>query len=469
MAETTQSKSVKAKQLRNLVILIGIVLGAFGGLIYLVSDDTSIGNKSAEIKADFASPLAHVDTESVLLETTQKQLKEADVKTTHLQEQIDSLLKEKKAESSVAPANDEISKRLATLEQQMQSASGQAMAPTTSSAPMAGSQEFQGNFLSAPSGFQNSQNQGASEGGMGQMIREDVLSLSPNEKELMAERVPLKNPDTYVPAGTFAKAVMIGGADASAAVNAQSNPSPMLFRIIEEGTLPNHQKSHLKDCVVTAAVVGDISSERGLIRLENMSCTFPSKEIVDQPVEGSVFGSEGKNGIRGKPVWREGALLQRAFAAGALSGISEGISQTYTTNSISPQGNVATIDPSKVAQVGLGKGVGKAMDKLADYNIQRAEQYHPVIQLSAGAVVDVVFLKGFFLDGKKHDNQDTSVGNYSSSIRTQGSASLFSAPTRDTTSPDDQTLPLSPEAVQRIQEHSKELGLRVSTKPENQA
>ncbi len=60
---------------------------------------------------------------------------------------------------------------------------------------------------------------------------------------------------------------MLGAADAAAGVNSQANPSPMLFRIIASGTLPNHKKSHLKDCVVTAAVYGDISSERGDIRL----------------------------------------------------------------------------------------------------------------------------------------------------------------------------------------------------------
>lgn len=452
MADVTKPSAVKTKQIRNLAMLAGVVIVAFVGLIYAVSDDNSVKSKANEVKPDFVNPLAHVDAESVILERTQKQLKDSDIKADHLQEQIDSLVKAKQDQST--PQEDELKKRIDALEQQLQTQGGQSAAPNLVGAPMAGSQEFQGNFL-PPASASNSPNMAAGEPNAGQGIREDTLSLSSDQTE---NRAPLKNPDTYVPAGTFAKAVMIGGADASAAVNAQSNPSPMLFRIVEEGTLPNHEKSHLKDCVVTAAVVGDISSERGLIRLESLSCTFPSKEIVDQSVEGTIFGSEGKNGVRGRPVWREGALLQRAFAAGALSGISEGISQTYTSNSISPQGNVATIDPSKVAQVGLGKGVGKAMDKLADYNIQRAEQYHPVIQLSAGAVVDVVFLKGFFLDGKKHENQDTSVGNYSSSIQSQGMSSLFSANTEES-----QTLPLSPEAVKRIQEHSKELGLRVST------
>ena len=450
MADITKPNSVKLKQIKNLALLAGVVVVAFIGLIYAVSDDNTVKNKTGDIKADFVNPLAHVDAESVVLERTQKQLKDSDIRATHLQEQIDSLIKEKQAETT-SQTSEELKKRIDALEQQLQTPTGQPNLPT---AQMAGSQEFQGNFL-PPAGSPNAQSVTGGDPTVGQGIREDTLSLSKEESE---NRAPLKNPDTYVPPGTFAKAVMIGGADASAAVNAQSNPSPMLFRIIENGTLPNHEKSHLKDCVVTAAVVGDISSECGLIRLESLSCTFPSKEIVDQLVEGTIFGSEGKNGVRGKPVWREGALLQRAFAAGALSGISEGISQTYTTNSISPQGNVATIEPSKVAQVGLGKGVGKAMDKLADYNIQRAEQYHPVIQLSAGAVVDVVFLKGFFLDGKKHENQDTSVGNYSSSIQSQGMSSLFTANNEEA-----QTLPLSPDAVKRIQEHSKELGLHVST------
>ena len=48
-------------------------------------------------------------------------------------------------------------------------------------------------------------------------------------------------------------------------------------------------------------------------------------------------------------------------------------------------------------------GAANAMDKLAEYNVRRAEQYHPVIQLTAGQPVDVVFLKGFYLDGRNHE------------------------------------------------------------------
>ncbi|MHB1948328.1 MAG: TraB/VirB10 family protein, partial [Gammaproteobacteria bacterium] len=170
--------------------------------------------------------------------------------------------------------------------------------------------------------------------------------------------------------------------------------------------LPNHRNSHLKNCVAIGAVTGDISSERGEIRVERLSCTFPNGEIVEQVVEGTIFGMDAKNGVRGNPVWREGALLGRAAIAGSLSGFANGVSQSYVTNSISPLGTTQTVDNGAIFKNGLASGAANAMEKLADYNIRRAEQYHPVIQISAGQPVDVVFLKGFYLDGKKHDDLD---------------------------------------------------------------
>lgn len=283
-------------------------------------------------------------------------------------------------------------------------------------------------------------------------IREDTIEVSSNNDTTITQ--PTKNPETYVPTGTFVKAIMIGGADASASVNTQANPTPMLFKIIENGTLPNKQHSHLKDCFVTAAVVGDISSERGMIRLENISCTFPNNEIVDQVVEGTVFGPEGKNGVRGIPVWREKALLQRAFAAGALSGLSDGLSQSSTTNSISALGNTQTIDTGQVFKYGATAGIGKAMDKLADYNIRRAEQYHPVIQISAGTMVDVVFLKGFYLDGKSHSGNNAIAPT-----------ELFNNAGQTYPPVANQSLPLTPQQVMQLQQKTKELSLHATTAP----
>lgn len=421
MTDQITNQHIKSEQIRILIIL-GIVVGIslIGMIVFFNKHNETKKIVKAE-KTVFVSSMTHVDTESLLLEKTQKQLKDTESKTAAMQQQIDTLLHEKKSFDSDQKSTEALTQRIEELEKKL--TAGLEKAPNV---PDTYSEQVK--------------------------IREDVLSLNASSSE---KGQPLKNPDTYVPSGTFAKAVMIGGADASAAVNSSVNPVPMLFRIVANGTLPNHKKSHLKDCVVTAAAVGDISSERGLIRLERMSCTFPNNEVVDQAVEGTIFGPEGKNGVRGIPVWRESALLKRAFAAGALSGISDGISQTYTANSISPQGAVQTINSGKVLQYGAANGAGKAMDKLAEYNIQRAEQYHPVIQLSAGTVVDVVFLKGFYLDGQKHEEQEKKPYRNISSTPT-----LFPENSMEA-----QALPLSEREVKRIQENSKELGLKVTTLP----
>ena len=48
-----------------------------------------------------------------------------------------------------------------------------------------------------------------------------------------------------------------------------------------------------------------------------------------------------------------------------------------------------------MARGAVGGGVGKAADKLADYYIERAEQYHPIIPIGAANRVEVVFIEGF--------------------------------------------------------------------------
>jgi len=458
MGNDIKTIQVKLTQKKNLLLLAaGIVLSII--LIVYALSHYSFHPKGEKIeKANFSSPLSRLDTEPTVVNKIEKQLRETRKQTENLQEQMETLSNNKKSEDeSTKKLNEELSKRVATLENQL-SVSQNNMQANDASFSLSGSNEYQGNFLPSPGATSNRNVNHA----VGQKIREDNLSLVSHEAAAES-KIPRKNPDTYVPAGTFVRAVVIGGADASAAVNAQSNPQPMLLRLVANGTLPNRKKSHLKDCVVTAAAVGDISSERGQIRTESLSCVFPNGEVVDQQVEGTVFGPDGKNAVRGNYYMGGVRFLGNAFAAGALSGLSEGLSQTYTTNSISADGNVQTISPTRIFQFGAAKGTGKAMDKLADYNIKRAEQYHPVIQLTAGTIVDVVILKGFYLDGRKHEVSNNS-DNYSvKNAKEMNSPTLF--PEQNTES---QTLPLSDESVRRIQERSKELGFRVNTLPDEQ-
>lgn len=389
------TQEVQSKQHRMLFMIAGAVLLSIGCLYYVMSGDSFDKVKEQKMDAaSFSSPVNDMHTQSLMYERMQNKIKEQDRKMTDMSQQM---MKLKDQDNSKSIENDPQYQLLQKQNQLLQESLAVKNKVVTGD-DIAANQS--GVFSTTP----------------GARVPHDtahvesmeVMGIDNNELHLQAISTrPQKNPDSFVPAGSFAEGIMLGAADASAGVQSQANPSPMLFRIIADGTLPNHQKSHLKDCVVTAAVVGDISSERGQIRLERMSCTFPNGEIVEQPVEGTVFGMDAKNGVRGKPVWREGALLGRAALAGTLSGLGSAVAQTYTTNSISPLGTTQTVNNGDIFKFGAAQGASNAMEKLAEYNIKRAEQYHPIIQISAGQSVDVVFLKGFYLDGLKHEESES--------------------------------------------------------------
>lgn len=423
----------KANQYRNALIVGAIAIIAIGGICYFLeygsADDAAVKKDETTV---FSSVLDQVNTQSVWTERIQNKVKEQEKKTAELSNEVTRLKnQDNQKEIESDPRFQALQKQNQILQEALK----------TKSETLGGANEYNGQVFSTTPGarFKERSNH--------EVISSDAIGIDNDELNLKSiSKLPNKNPDSFVPSGTFAEAIMLGAADASAGVQAQANPSPMLFRIIANGTLPNHRRSHLKDCVVTAAVVGDISSERGQIRLERMSCTFPNGEIVEQQVEGTVFGMDAKNGVRGNPVWREGALLGRAAVAGSLSGLGSAISQTYTTNSISPLGSTQTVNTGDIFKYGAAQGASNAMEKLAEYNIRRAEQYHPIIQLSAGQPVDVVFLKGFYLDGRKHDE---------SNEQAQEPSQLFPSSINRTTPTG---LRLSERELEKIKQHEQAMG-----------
>ncbi|MCY4479924.1 MAG: hypothetical protein OXB97_08505, partial [Rhodospirillales bacterium] len=105
----------------------------------------------------------------------------------------------------------------------------------------------------------------------------------------------------------------------------------------------------------------------------------------------------------GAVVSREGALVQRAFMAGLFSGFGESANQAFRPQAVIGGGAAAltNTDFGDIGRAGLGTGAGTAGREIGDYLIRRAEQYQPVIQLSAGTPVTVVFLEGTWLDGRE--------------------------------------------------------------------
>ena len=201
----------------------------------------------------------------------------------------------------------------------------------------------------------------------------------------------------YLPSGAFTRAVLLGGLDAPTGGQAQHNPQPVLLRLADNAILPNQFRARVKECFIVGAGYGDVSSERAYIRTESLSCVTRDGTAIDVPVKGYVAGEDGKAGMRGRLVSKQGQILANALLAGVASGIGQAFQQSATTLSVSPLGTTSSVDPGKQLQAGLGTGVGKALDRLAQYYISLAEKVFPVIEIDAGRSVDVVLTQGVAL------------------------------------------------------------------------
>jgi conjugal transfer pilus assembly protein TraB len=93
-----------------------------------------------------------------------------------------------------------------------------------------------------------------------------------------------------------------------------------------------------------------------------------------------------------------GPDARQRLLAGVVSGIGQGLATSSTEYSTSALGTVASATGAEAYRAGLGSGVGKALDRLAQYYIKLAENTFPVIEVDAGREVDVVITKGVRID-----------------------------------------------------------------------
>ena len=223
-----------------------------------------------------------------------------------------------------------------------------------------------------------------------------------------------KTPGSYLPSGAFVRAVLLAGLNAPTGGQAHSNPHPVLLRVVDHAQLPNHFRLKAKDCLIVGSGYGDLSSERAYIRTETLSCISPSGEALDMPIKGYVAGEDGKAGVMGRLITKQGQVLANALLAGIGSGIGQAFQQSASITSVSPLGSTSTVKDGQELRAGLASGVSKAMDRLAQYYISLAEKLYPVVEVDAGRMVDVVITKGTILPMGEagRDDFDTSSKRY---------------------------------------------------------
>lgn len=206
-----------------------------------------------------------------------------------------------------------------------------------------------------------------------------------------------QKPSVYLPVGTMVKGVLLSGLYAPTGVNARKDPFPVILRIQDEAIMPNLKKADLKECFLTLSGYGDLSSERALMRGETLSCIANDNSVIETKFPSYAVGEDGKAGIGGRLITRNGKALRNAMLSGFFSGMSDAFETTKVQKldiSGSSSDTYENALSSENLNNGLFNGASDALGKLADYYMSMAEQTFPVIEIDAGREVTVTLTQG---------------------------------------------------------------------------
>ena len=232
-----------------------------------------------------------------------------------------------------------------------------------------------------------------------------VIDQAEFEKETEEEKQEYKrkHAEDTIPSGTFVEGILLSGVDAPTGTQAKSEPHPVLVNLKDKAFLPNKWRSDIKECFVVGSAYGDISAERAYIRSETLSCTKHDGSILERKIDGYVSGEDGKVGLAGTVVSKQGAMLARTLVAGFLEGVATAFNESNTNYQIGDEGVVKSFDSSEAGGMAAFSGMARAAERLSEFYMNMVNQMFPVVEINAGRVVNVVFLKQINLDETQED------------------------------------------------------------------
>lgn len=199
----------------------------------------------------------------------------------------------------------------------------------------------------------------------------------------------------FLPPGAYAPIVLLHGLEAGTATSNQSNPQPVVLRIQDFATLPGSAKYDLKSCFSVAAGYGELSAERVYIRLAQLSCIDKKDRLVlATDIAGYVVDSDGKLGMRGVVLDRQGSRLAKAMLAGFAQGLGQALSGAQSTVVSSALGAATSISGNDALKASGLNGASQAASQLAQFYLKEAQALFPVIAVDAGRTGHLVFTKG---------------------------------------------------------------------------
>lgn len=228
----------------------------------------------------------------------------------------------------------------------------------------------------------------------GSRIRQ-ITGRQPTAAETALPPPALPGKVITLPAGSIISGVLLSGLDAPTGSQAQKDPVPLLVRVKHNAILPNRYSVDVRECFILLAAFGELSSERAQLRGEKLSCILKSGAVVESDLAAYGVGEDGKQGIRGRIVSKQGSYIAGAILSGFLDGAARAFANEGQNDAVSvnPQSGQLSVGTTQTPTGAFMEGTSSALDRISKYYLDQASQLFPVIEIDVGRPVDIVLTK----------------------------------------------------------------------------
>jgi hypothetical protein len=234
------------------------------------------------------------------------------------------------------------------------------------------------------------------------VMRFGAAKSSVSDRAVKAKtEAPIVRQTSYLPGGSMARSLLLTGVDAPVG----GKPFPVLLALKAAFASPNSYQVPLKGCFALGKAEGNASSERADIQIVRMSCVLPDGKAFEQEITGYLVGEDGKQGIPGKLVDKEGRKIAFAAVAGVAAGLARAFGQQQVTNVVTDSGAVTSTVTGDALTFGLAGGAQGAATEMQRYFQKQAERLFPVVEIDAGKNVTMVMLSDTKVPGLESMNR----------------------------------------------------------------
>lgn len=213
----------------------------------------------------------------------------------------------------------------------------------------------------------------------------------------------------------FQKATLVTGADVPTLQKGNDLTRTVWLSTTGDMLIANGHTENIQECIIQAAATGNFASASADIRLTRISCSALDDDgkyyKLVGAVKGWVYGENGKQGLKGRLVTKEGELIEKAIpltllesAIQALKNSTQKSSTVYALPGSTGTSAMTNIQDSLTD--GATKTASTTLDKFSDYYLMILEQLNPIIELKAGREVSIGFEGGEMLQMEEYTPAD---------------------------------------------------------------